>query len=170
VTASSRFRCAATTWIVRADLNDLEAPPSARSLIVRAPSKDIRVSVEFAPITFEQIEVRLRQREEDSATHLVGRYERDLARLVEEGAPEPFLQSYREMIERARDEPGSRASEVMDWIRRGWSGDELVRCNFEAQIPFPIPVRITASRITLPGNNTISGAVAVDCGTAIALQ
>ena len=157
-------------WLVRADLDDIEAPPSARSLILRAPSKSLRVSIEFGPITFDQLEARLRERDEESAGHLIDRYERDLARLIEEGAPEPFLQSYRDMIQRARDEPVSRSTQVMEWIRRGWSGDELVRCEFGAQIPFPFPARTTESKIILPGNNVISGAVAVDCGTAIALQ
>jgi hypothetical protein len=157
-------------WTVLADLDDVEAPPSARSLIVRAPSKEIRVSIEFAVTTIEHIHSLLRIREEESASHLVALYKRELARLVEERAPDSLLQTYREMIDGARDETSDRADEVMRSIRRGWSGNELVRCDFRAQIPFPFPVHVTGSKITLPGNNVISGAVVIDCGTAIALQ
>jgi hypothetical protein len=157
-------------WVVLSEPDDLEAPPAAGSLIVRAPSKDLRVSVAFAASTAAQVEARLRRREEDSVRHLSERYEQELTRLVAERAPDSYVATYREMLERTRAEPDDRSHEVMDWIRRGWSGDDFVICEFEAQIPFPFPVHVTASRIVLPRNNVISGAVAVDCGTAIALS
>jgi hypothetical protein len=157
-------------WIVLAHLDDVEAPPSARSLIVRAPSKEIRISIEFALTTVEHIRTQLQKREAESARHLVERYERELTRLAEEGAPETFLQTYRDMIERADSDVDERVDDVMQSIQGGWSGADLVACAFQAQIPFPFHVHVTASKITLPGNNVISGAVAIDCGTAIALQ
>jgi hypothetical protein len=58
----------------------------------------------------------------------------------------------------------------MGWIRRGWTGDDLIVCTLEAQIPFPVRIHITSSKIVLPGNNTIAGMIAVDCGTAIGVN
>ena len=157
-------------WTVVGDIDDLEAPPSARSLIVRAPSKDIRISIEFNITSMERLRDQLRAREEEAGSHLVGRYEQELARLTEEGAPETLLETYRGMVDQARSASDSRTDEVIQSIENGWSSGDLVRCDFTAKIPFPYPIEITASKITLPQNNVISGAVAVDCGTAISLQ
>ena len=94
-----------------------------------------------------------------------------MARLTEEGAPETLLETYWGMVNQARSASDSRTVEVIPVrLEFGWSSGDRVRCDFTAKIPFPYPIEITASKITLPQNNVISGAVAVDCGTAISLQ
>jgi hypothetical protein len=133
-------------WTVIGALDDLEAPPSARSLIVRAPSKEIRISIEFAAMTMEQLHDQLRAREEETSRRLVERYEQELARLIEGGAPEMLLQTYRDMIDRAESGGDGRAKQVLHWIEQGWSGNDLVRCDFRAKIPFPYPLRSPPQR------------------------
>jgi hypothetical protein len=154
-------------WVVRADIDDLDAPPSARSLIIRAPSRDIRLSVEFTTSAIHDVRAQLHRREEEMSSQLVASYERELSRLVEQGAPAELLEGYRDQIRSTHDQVASRVDEVMKGIERGWPAPDLVTCTLEAQLPFPDPVHITASKITLPGNNTITGGVVVDCGTAI---
>ncbi len=155
-------------WIVLGDLEDVEAPPSARSLIVR--SRDIRLSVEFAPTTLERIRAELLRREEEANQGLADRYEAERQALKQQGASEMMLSTYEQMIEAMRDAPGQRSDEVVDWIRRAWDRDEFALCTLEAQLPFPYPIHITSTRIVLPGNNVISGGVVVDCGVAIAIN
>ena len=46
----------------------------------------------------------------------------------------------------------------------------LVTCALKGQLPAPFPVRITPSKIVLPGNNRIVGGVILNCGTAISLN
>ena len=56
----------------------------------------------------------------------------------------------------------------MESIKRGCEQSEFVICTLGAKISLP-SIHITRSRIRLPGNNTISFGVVIDCGTAIAL-
>jgi hypothetical protein len=156
-------------WLIVGELDDLEAPPAARSLIVRAPSKGVRVSIEFSTTSLDRLEQQLTSREAESAEQLVTRYETELATFVEEGAPAGLIEAYRGMVEGARTGVSARVQEVIGWIRAGWSEPEFVRCDFQAQLPFPVPIHVTESKIVLPGNITISGGMTVDCGTAIGI-
>jgi hypothetical protein len=156
-------------WLVGADLDDVEAPPGAHSLVVRAPSRGFRVSIEFEAVTVAELTERLRRREEETAASSRQLYEGQLAQQIAAGAPAMVSQSFRDMIERAHDQIDTRTVDLTTAIARGWSGNEFVLCNFLADIPYPVRVQVEPSKITLPGNNTIGSMVAIDCGGAISV-
>jgi hypothetical protein len=159
-------------WIVVADLDDLEAPPSARSLVVRAPKKGIRLSIEFTTSTLERIQRRLRTRQEEMSERAIAEYAKHRERLVQRlppGRDNGLRESlFQEMSERQRESVAPRVAATMESIKRGCKQTDFVICTLGAKIPFP-PIHITQSRIKLPGNNTISFGVVIDCGTAIKL-
>ncbi len=152
-------------WLAIADVQDLEAPPSVRSLIVRAPRTNVRVAIEFKPMTMDDVRVRLEKWEADGTRASAKLLQEHISKLRQQGAPEHFIES----IGRSAA-PASRVDHIMEQIQEGWPHDDLVTCTLEAQIPYPYPVVITASKIVLPGENVISGAIMLGGGTAISLQ
>lgn len=157
-------------WLLGADLDDVEVPPGAHSLVVRAPSRDFRVSIEFEAVTVEELTERLRRREEEAAASSRQFYEDQLTQQIAAGAPVMVSQSFRDMIERSHDQIDTRTADLANAITSDWSGDEFVLCTFLADIPYPARVQVEPSRITLPGNNTIGSMVAIDCGCAISVR
>ena len=155
-------------WVVL-EAEDLEAPPSARSLIVRDKAKGIRLSVQFKPASASHIEARLHERERRTAARTRQHYEKELERLTARGASDSFKEFFRDRLADTGSAIDSQARGVMDAIRNGWSGREFVLCAFRARIVFPYEVHVTRTQIALPNNNTVSGAVVIDCGTAIGL-
>jgi hypothetical protein len=161
-------------WLVGSGLDDVEAPPSARSLAVRAPSRGFHVSIEFTPITLEQIIDQRIKHAEKAAADQAKRYMSELNRCISEGASDMEIQWYRRLAESSQQgqsdsESDERSARLAASIRRGWSGEEFVCCNLQAQIPFPYQVSITDSEIILPGNNILAGITAIDCNQAIVL-
>jgi len=156
-------------WLLGADLDDVEARPGARSLVVRAPSRGFRVSIEFEAVTIEELTEGLRKREEEAAASSRRLYEHQLTQQIAAGAPDFMCQSFRDLIDRSHEQIDVRTGDLANAITRGWSGDEFVLCNFLADIPYPVRVQVAPSKITLPGNNTIGSMTAIDCGTAIVL-
>jgi hypothetical protein len=59
---------------------------------------------------------------------------------------------------------------VVSSIERVVPDGPLVTCALKGQLPASFPVRITPSKIVLPGNNRISGAIMLGGGTAIRLN
>jgi hypothetical protein len=157
-------------WVVF-DADDVEAPPGARSLIVRDSSKGIRLSVAFKTASASEIEARLVERERRGAESMRRHYQDELDRLVAQGAPDFSTQFFRERLaEDASDAGvGAQVDRIMESIRAGWPGNEFVLCDLRATIVFPYEVHITDTKIALPNNNTLAGTVAIDCGGAIAL-
>jgi hypothetical protein len=160
-------------WLVVADLDDVEAPPSARSLIVRDPRRGIRASIEFSTATLDQILEDRRTREREGAVQRAAQAQRELDSKIKAGVPDQEISWYRMLANNAHglsdDQAAERAAKLTASIRREWTGEDFVVCSFQARIPFPYKVDVTASKITLPGENTISGMTAIDCGTAIML-
>jgi len=60
-------------WIVWKESDDVEAPPSARSLIVRM--NEARLSVEFAHSSMDDVRAELARRDAESNARLIGRYQ-----------------------------------------------------------------------------------------------
>lgn len=155
-------------WVVL-DAEDAEAPPSARSLIIRDKAKGIRLSVQFRAASAADIEARLHERERRTAKQTRQHYKKELDRLTAQDAPDSFKEFFGEKLAEPASAIDSQAGAIMDAIRNGWTGREFVVCDFRASIVFPYKVRVTGTQIALPNNNTVSGAVAIDCGIAIAL-
>lgn len=160
-------------WLVVADLDDVEAPPSARSLVVRDSSRDIRASIKFSTATLDQILDDRRTHEQEATAQRAAQVRKELDRKIKAGAPDQDIAWYRMLANDSHglndDQAAERAASLTASIRREWPGEEFVVCSFQARIPFPYKVDVTASKITLPGQNTISGMTAIDCGTAIML-
>jgi hypothetical protein len=157
-------------WIVL-EADDVEAPPNAKSLIVRDAAQGIRLSVAFKIASASAIEGRLVARERRAAESMRRHYKQELDRLAAQGAPDFSTAFFRERLAEIESGAtiGTQVTSLMESVRRGWAGSEFVFCELRATIVFPYEVHITGSKITLPNNNTMTGAVAIDCGTAISL-
>jgi hypothetical protein len=156
-------------WLLGADLDDVEATPGNRSLVVRGPSRGFSVSIEFETVTIEELTEVLRRREKASAARSRAFYEAQIAAQTAAGASPFIIQSLRDMVASAADQIDARTADLVGSITRGWDGDEFVRCNFLAEIPYPTPISVAPKQITLPGNSTIDSIVAIDCGGAISI-
>ena len=85
-------------WIVVGDLHDLEAPPSARSLVVSAPEKNIRLSIKFATATLEHIQRKLLTRQEEMAERAIAAYAQHHERLAQQPLPPGLDSGLRETL------------------------------------------------------------------------
>lgn len=114
-------------WLVLDEIDDLECPPSGRSLILRAPNRGIRLSVGFDSVSRASVRELLLRREK-------------------------------------------QVDQLMSDITSGWDGTEFVSCTLGGSLPYPVPIRITDSRIILSGNIEIVGGVMVANATAISVS
>jgi len=160
-------------WTVLTKLDDVEAPPSARSLVLRAPSQEVQISIQFTQTTLAALLARLRvefvKPNKGLEREMAARERRILAELETRGAPQHVIEARRSM-------PPVSTAPTAEWIDRVTGSIEgivpagpLVTCTLKGQLPAPFPVRITPSQIILPGNNRIIGGVTLNCGTAITL-
>lgn len=156
-------------WLLLQAPEDVECPPSAKSLTIRAPQRGIQLSIKFETTTVEALRSTLEMRERKIVERRTESLKQTLEQLEQQGTPESYLESMRSQFENPENEVRAAVDDLMGSIQSGWSGNEFVRCSLSATLPFPVAMTISGSRIVLPGNNVIAGMVAIDCGTAIAL-
>lgn len=152
-------------WVALGDLHDVECPPKASSLILRAPDRDLHVAIDFKCGTPERVRALLRKRQEDTEAASARMNARMLARLTDSGAPEGILASFRD-----RPAPIDQTEELAARIYESRPQEEVALCTLRAHLPFPLPVDINSRRVLLPGNNQILGMFASDSPTAISLM
>jgi len=162
------------SWTLLTELDDVEAPPSARSLVLRAPRQEVQISVKFTATTLATLLSSLRAQFAKPNLSLEGemaaRERRMLAELEKRGVPQHVIEARRPM-------PPVSTVPTAEWIDRVVGSIEgvlpagaLVTCTLKGQLPAPFPVRITPSKIVLPRNNQIIGGVMLGGGTAISLN
>jgi hypothetical protein len=162
------------SWTLLTELDDVEAPPSARSLVLRAPRQEVQISVKFTATTLATLLSSLRAQfakpNLSLEREMAARERRILGELEKRGAPQHVTEARRSM-------PPVLTAPTAEWIDRVVGSIEavvpagpLVTCTLKGQLPAPFPVQITPSKIRLPRNNQIIGGVMLGGGTAISLN
>jgi hypothetical protein len=162
------------SWTLLTELDDVEAPPSARALVLRAPRQEVQISIKFTATTLATLLSSLRAQfakpNVGVEREMAARERRILAELEKRGAPQHVIEARRSM-------PPVSTVPTAEWLDRVVGSIEgivpagpLVTCTLKGRLPAPFPVRITPSKIVLPRNNQIVGGVMLGGGTAISLN
>jgi hypothetical protein len=163
-----------SSWTSLTELDDVEAPPSARSLVLRAPREEVQISIKFTATTRTTLLSNLRAEfAKPNRSHereMAARERRVLAELEKRGVPWHMIEARRSIPPPSTVTPADRTDHVVSSIERVVPDGPLVTCALKGQLPASFPVRITPSKIVLPGNNRISGAIMLGGGTAIRLN
>ena len=156
-----------------AELDDVEAPPSARSLVLRAPRQEVQISVKFTATTLATLLSSLRAQFAKPnlglAREMANRERRMLAELEKRGAPQHVIEARRSM-------PPVSTAPTAEWIDRvvgsieGAAGRRPRHLHAERPAPCSVSGPDHPSKILLPGNNQIAGGVMLGGGTAISLN
>ncbi len=149
-------------WVALGDLNDVESPPSAGSVVLKAPERDVHLAIEFARAGPERLREEVRKHQEKARTESARAQREMVERLATSGAPESMFG--------AIGEPPDNTEEIVRIIYRGVPEGEVVICALRAHLPFPIPIDINSRRLLLPRNNQLIGGVISDCRTAISVR
>lgn len=154
-------------WIALGPLEDVECPPSGRSLILRAPSIGVRLAVEFNALSDAQLHQYFFESRVESATEM-NKHREEAARQAEQrGAPRAFVEATRGDPVEVKAYATDRADELMEAVRRHASASEFALCEIDARLVFPVAMRLTPTQLVLPGNNVIRGGTVIGDGVAV---
>ena len=143
-------------WVTVADLDDLDCPPSGKSLVLRATSLGVELSLQFSAAAREDVRQRFHRIGLETAQEGARHLEAVAQRAEQAGAPRQFVETLRR-----QSDPDAEAAEfvehVMAAIARETDADEIALCDLTAEFVFPVRIHLTANKLILPGNNTIVG-------------
>jgi hypothetical protein len=157
-------------WLVMCDPDDFECPPSGRSLILRVPKFSIRLTIEFRSLTQEQFMdlVRKDTLEGNNRTvaHLLAEAEK-----AQKSGNEFWAKAMMDVVQSAKSRSGVDP-QVEKWITEALKVSEgkVVLCDLTADYTSPREVKITPTKIILPGNNIISGGLTISSRTAVSIR
>lgn len=156
-------------WLALGPLEDVECPPSARSLILRVPSRRIRLALEFSSLADEDdLHAYFRSGGAEVA-EAINRHRTEAATRAERSGAAPFIvEAIRGELEDIESFAETRANELMDAVRGVTSASEFALCEIDAQLVYPVEMRLTPTQLVLPGNNVIQGGIVI--GGAVAVQ
>lgn len=152
-------------WQVLADIEDLECPPAAKSLILRAPSVGVRLEICFDRLSISDLQGRLEEREEAERLGHNEDLDAEVKQARSDGWNDEQIQYY---LERRRAGPATGPPRLLESIQRGATGDEFILCKLTARLRFPVEILISETKIKTPGAE-ISGLVAIDCGGGLTI-
>jgi hypothetical protein len=156
-------------WLVMCDPDDFECPPSGRSLILRAPKFGIRLEIEFRSLTQEQFMDLVRKDAVDggkrTVAHLLAEAEK-AKRVGNEFWARAMTDAAQSTQSRSGVDP-----QVEEWTTEALKVSEgkVVLCDLTADYTSPRVVKITPTKMVLPGNNTISGGLMINTHTAVSI-
>ena len=153
-------------WIVAPGAGDIECPAQGRSLLIRAPINDARLSVQFRNVTRDGLRQLLERDDAKQQERINRRLQSDITKARRAGH-----EWKAKAIEESLRAPSVVSARIESILDAAASDDSVFTiCDLTAKLPWPIPVHITASRILLPRGNVISGLTVVGGNTAIALH
>jgi hypothetical protein len=154
-------------WIVLGQLDDVECPPAGSSLMLRAPSEGIRLSIRFRAFDRGGLGDYFRKRA--LAGERAGDREREAsaARAERNGAPQQFVEALRS----PSGDPELRASEqshrLMEAVQRSSAAEEFAVCELKGHLVAPVEISFTADKLVLPGNSTFINSAIIGGGVAL---
>jgi hypothetical protein len=162
-------------WVVVGDLHDVECPPAANSLVVRAGGGGGHLSIRFDSADQERIERLARTGSHRSTDAALARLAANLAAQPPHQTtlppPPPGFEDFeRRMIEDIRARRDEQAEQAVANVVGKISSFPVPLCRITGRLVFPLPVRLAQYRTVLPGNNVIAGGLMAGSGTAISLN
>jgi hypothetical protein len=144
-------------WVAIAEVEDVECPPSGRSLILRIPSQDIRLDLSFGALNETELREYFRRsslKAEEVAAKAREQWAKEAARA---GAPPEFVESLRRTSGDDETKAAKRVEELMAAVRRHTSTNQFALCEITGHLVAPMEITLSPTRLVLPGNNVISG-------------
>ena len=147
-------------WVTITDVDDLECPPSGKSLVLRAASLGVFLRLTFTAVTREQLRERYHQIGLDVAKESERHNQQWVKDMEKRGAPPEFVASIRDRHSDPHAEAAEFAQRVLDALARETKADEVALCDLTGEFVCPVAIRITDKKLVLPGNNIIGGLIA----------
>jgi hypothetical protein len=154
-------------WVALGPLDDMECPPSARSLIARMPSQGIRLALEFSALSGVELHGYFHRGGAELGEEMNRHREESALRAERSGAPEFMVDALRGERKDPEQFAAARADELMEAVRRATSATDFALCEIDARLIFPAEIRLTPTRLVLPGNNVIQGGTIIGGGVAV---
>lgn len=150
-------------WLVSGPIDDLEAKPRARDIVIRSRHRGFSLSLEFQDLTQDrlrsQIEERAVQRERARVASQNALYEQLRARVPNATHLFPDV---------AMDETAARG-DAWAPFQQGIKEWPALEIHLEGNLPHPVNILSTSKALQLPGL-TMTGSIVIGSGTVFAFR
>jgi hypothetical protein len=165
------FSMRGNEWLMVPAVDDLECPPSGKSLVLRAPSHGVSLNLRFSSVTRDELP--------QSYVDIGTAYAREKARALENsieqaeagGAPADYVARQRDRRVDIQADAEKFVSRALDAIARETDAREIALCDLTGEFAYPSAMRIEQGRIVQPGGSlSFGGHLASGNGIGILIQ
>jgi len=129
------FQMRNNDWIVVPDIEDIESPPSARSLRVRSKRHGVSVDLDFSNKNFAEV----RKLVEKNV------WNRTLEKVKECNKNRPDILPRKKF----KDELEESVSKVMEYVAKNFGKNRFMTCQVNLSVRFPVSLQLTPAKLQM---------------------
>lgn len=143
-------------WLIHAPFDDLECPPSANSLKLRAISHDIWINLRFSQLSKSELYGEVKS--------LSSRVYQDIRGYMRRTWPQ---NDWTERILDSIEFKEEQARKNFELINEKIEDETITLCTIEGHLIWPLNISLDKAKTILPGQNIIAGNFMVSCGVGV---